>query len=287
METIVSSQNQATIARPVRLCGISANDFRDCVAEIRPAPANHGIVFRTPQGPVRACIANLCRQERHHTTSLRNGEAHVRTVEHLLSALYGLGIDNAAIELKRCGIPFRDFSADWFCRLIVHAGVRELPERRRLAKITERETFFGPGGETAILSPTPHDRLTVECHIDFPDPIGKATVRYDSGDGNYADAVAPARSFMSSPLADGDSDKWERVRSIYPILPEDPSESPLITYTEGRFLTPLRFPNEPATHKLLDFLGDISLLGLRLAGRVEVYRPGHRFTAETVARMAP
>ena len=132
--------------------------------------------------------------------------------------------------------------------------------------------------------PTQDDGLAIDVKIDFPDPIGKMHAEYRSEKTDYLKEISWARSFVASPL-DGNGDKWERIRQIFPILPEDPTESPLITYDKDGYLTPLREPDELAYHKLLDFLGDISLLGCRLSGKIEVHKPGHRFTTETIDKL--
>jgi hypothetical protein len=75
-----------------------------------------------------------------------------------------------------------------------------------------------------------------------------------------------------------DLSKWNGIRTVYKALPEDPKDSPIITFTKDKFLTPLKAENEPATHKLVDTLGDLALVGYRIYGDMEIYVPGHKFT---------
>jgi UDP-3-O-[3-hydroxymyristoyl] N-acetylglucosamine deacetylase len=265
-----SDKLQTTIANAVNLDGLSANDFKDCTAQLLPAPAGQGVVFETPRGTVPAGIDYLNRDEKRHTTSLKKGLACVRTVEHLLSAIHGMGIDNLTVRLNRCGIPFRDFSAEWFAQ--------KLKRDKEFSFEDKKE------GRWIKFWPSKTNCLSINVRIDFPQPIGKLQTDYHSEKTDYLRDVCWARSFVASPL-DGNGDKWERVRQIFPILPEDPTESPLITYDQNGYLTPLRQQNEPASHKLLDFLGDISLLGYGLSGIIDVYKPGHSFTTNVIDKL--
>jgi UDP-3-O-[3-hydroxymyristoyl] N-acetylglucosamine deacetylase len=284
IEIADSQQVQTTIARPVAMEGFTPSDGLPCACELQPAPADQGIVFTHAGQRLPATIAHFDENETRHTSTLRNGELQVQTVEHFLGAIRGCGIDNLTINLDSCGLPFQDFSAEFFVKYLTAAGVTELAARRRVARVKESFEITGADGRCLQLQPSAHDELEISCQIDFPTPLGRHTAYYHSGRTDFVKEIAWARSFICSPLGE-DPDKWNRIRRLYPMLPEDPRAGGLIAYDQDGFLTPLRQADEPARHKLLDLIGDLSLLGYPLAGRLEAHRPGHRFTADCVRRL--
>lgn len=278
-------QPQTTIGRVAVLEGLSAGDFLDCRAELLPAPADQGIVFLAGDETIRADIENYDWNEAAHTTSLVKGDYKVSTIEHLMSAINGLGIDNLTVSLRPCGIPFNDFSAESFSRALAAAGRRQLKQRRTVIEVTEEAEIKGEDGRYLRLRPGADGGLTVRAVSDFPLPIGRMEASFREGLSDYRQDVAWARSFIASPLGAAGK-KWQRIRQRFPILPENPRESPLITYDRSGFLSPLRHPDEPARHKLLDLLGDLMLFGYPLSAEIEAYKPGHRFTAEAVRQLS-
>lgn len=287
MIKIVESRHlqQTTIARPVSLEGFTPSDGLPCACELKPAPADQGIVFTHAGQSLPATIAYFDNSETRHTSTLANGDLRVQTVEHFLGAIRGCGIDNLTISLDSCGIPFQDFSAAFFVKHLRTAGLKRLSAKRRVARVMQAFDISGADGRRLEFQPGPDDGLEIVSRIDFPQPIGQHSAYYHSERTNFVEEIAWARSFMCSPLND-DPEKWNRIRQLYPMLPEDPRQGGLIAYDRNGFLTPLRQADEPARHKLLDLIGDLSLLGYPLAGRLEANRPGHRFTADCVRQLA-
>lgn len=127
----------------------------------------------------------------------------------------------------------------------------------------------------------PLDDLEVRVEIDFNNIIGKQKFSRRINEDIYRKEIAWARTFVRSPL-DGDEGRWERIRKIFPSLPKDQGSSPIIVFNQKEFITKLKASDEPVRHKMLDFLGDISLLGTGLEGSVEIFKPGHYFNQQLV-----
>jgi len=284
VSVIDSVTNRRTIQNEVVLDGLSPHDFKDCQAVLKPAKPNEGIIFETPRGEIKATPENLNRDEKRHTTSLKSGLANVRTVEHLLSAIKGCGVDDIRISIQRCGIPFRDFSAEWFTQKIKQAGLMEQPAKLRTIKINKQFTLESDGRKIIFDVPLVANNLTIESTIEYPNPIGKQSALFNFNPDDYHKSVCWARSVVASPL-DDDGNVWERIRQIFPILPEDPTESPLICHNQEGYLTPLRHENEPAVHKLIDFIGDLALLDCKIEGTLIIHKSGHAFNHENIDQL--
>jgi UDP-3-O-acyl-N-acetylglucosamine deacetylase len=285
LKIVAASKNQTTIGRAVALKGFSSTDFKDCRACLLPGAIDQGIVFRIGGQVIPATIAHVRHGLGEHATVLEKNGIKIRSVAHLLSAIYGLGLDNLVIELEGDSVPLTDYSAKPFVHVLTAAGMEELDAPRNVAKVTKTMRFERPDGAFAIIKPARSLKLLAETVTDFPPPIGLQCCRFAEGRTDYAEEIAWARSFMRSPL-DEAGDKWARVRAKFPVLPEDPTVSPLIVYDRNGYLTRLSDPEEPGRHKMLDLLGDLALLGRRLAAEVRIYKPSHEFTAEIVAALA-
>jgi UDP-3-O-acyl-N-acetylglucosamine deacetylase len=282
-------RRQATLAKPAKLTGVSVRDFEPCYGEVLPAPDGHGIVFEIEGVRVPVSIRSFIKGGP-NTTTLSAGGATVVTVEHLLAALHGLDIDNVLVRLGPGGIPFKDFSAESFTEALLAAGRRELDAPRSVIAVTAPFRVTVPGDDRyAEFLPAEDGGFEVDSVTEFPGLVGRQTARFASGESDFARDLAWARSFCPRPIDQG-GDRWARVRARYPILPEDPRESPMVAFSSDGYLTPLRQPNELACHKLLDFLGDILLCGHFMSARVKLYKSGHTFNAvsarELVNRLA-
>lgn len=264
---------QTTIAKSVRCSGIGLHSGRKVELELLPAEADTGIVFsiNTDQGtkfitpaPDKVVGTGLA-------TTLGNGEGSVATVEHLLAALRGLGIDN--ILVKTCGgeVPIMDGSAASFVYLLRSAGVRELGLPRRVMAVAK--AFEHADGDKRIKA-EPYDGFRVDYTIDFDHPmIGTQKIGFDIDPDSFATHIAKARTFgflrevelmHKNGLALGGSLDNAVVLDEYGVLND-----------EG-----LRFDDEFVRHKVLDFVGDMAVAPLPLMGRFEVSCSGHAFNNE-------
>ncbi|MDD5251486.1 MAG: UDP-3-O-acyl-N-acetylglucosamine deacetylase [Patescibacteria group bacterium] len=284
VELVESVRRQTTIASPATIRGYSLTGFQPCTAELLPAPADHGIVFEVAGQPVAVSLENLVVGGPTHTTALTNGNAQVITVEHFLAAVSAMNVDNLLVRFGKLGLPLPDFSAAAYADALAEAGCVELSAFRREYVVRAPFRVEEPDdGRYAEIKPLDgRDGFVAETVTVFDDPIGEMSAHFVSGETDFRRDLAWARSFVPRPLDDA-GERWVKVRARYPILPEDPKESPLVVFGKDGFITPLRGPDEPGRHKLVDLLGDLTLAGHRLVGEMKVFKPGHSFNA-TVAR---
>jgi UDP-3-O-[3-hydroxymyristoyl] N-acetylglucosamine deacetylase len=256
--------------------GVGIHSGAACAVTVSPADADTGRVFcvGSVEIPARAdFVVDTAR-----CTTLGKDEARVRTVEHLLSALYGLGIDNARMTVDGPEIPILDGSALPFVAAIQAVGIRAQGSLART--ITPSEPIEVRDG-VSLIRITPANALTIEVETEFADwPEGFASICYPvsaHAAEDYAKFVAPARTFamrrevemlLAAGLAQGGS-----------------LENALIITPPDTFSTPLRLPNEWCAHKLLDLLGDLALADARLNIDVFATRPGHRINTLAARRL--
>jgi len=262
-------QAQQTIARPVACAGRGLHTGAAVRLRLRPAPAGAGLAFvreidgRRIEIPARAeCAATGAR-----ATTLARAGASVATVEHLLAACVGLGVDNLRAEVDGPELPACDGSAAAFVALLREAGLRAQATPRRVLRLA-RALEVREGGRW--IRAEPHERLAVEYAIDYAHPaIGRQQVAFDGDDPErFARELAPARTF-------GFVAELPGLRAAE--LARGASLACAIAFDGLRVLNPegLRFADEPVRHKALDLLGDLALLGRRLVARVRVERGGH------------
>ncbi len=238
-----------------------------------PAAANSGIRFRRVDlGGEEIPVAREYLDQTSYATRLRNGSTVVSTVEHVLAAASGLGIDNLIIELNGEEVPIMDGSAGPFVYLMHEAGVRRQQAPRRYIKITEPLRVEEPNKFMAIY---PAERLKISYTIDFDHPmIGVQRETYVVTQSAFTRELAPARTF-------GFLREVEYMRSQGLAL--GGSIDNAIVVGDNSILNPqLRFPDEFVRHKILDAIGDLTLLGAPLLGHVVGYRAGHRMHAALV-----
>ncbi|MBO7603303.1 MAG: UDP-3-O-acyl-N-acetylglucosamine deacetylase [Bacteroidales bacterium] len=284
--------NQRTLSKEYAFEGKGLHTGKHSRVLLRPAPADTGIVFvRTDLGgvQVRAEAANVVSTRR--STMLGSGCAKVGTVEHVLSALTGLGVDNAYIDIDRAEMPILDGSAAPYVAAIAPDGLTEQDAPRVWVEVPG-EILVRREKSGAWIKITPSDEPSVELTIDFPSKVlVKQTVCCDAT-VDYASQIAPCRTFcflhevlplLCLGLARGGDlgnaivivekpmKRWQArlmSKAIGKPLPEKLSA--------GFLCNPdLRFPDECARHKLLDLLGDLRLCGGFLKARIEAYKPGH------------
>jgi UDP-3-O-[3-hydroxymyristoyl] N-acetylglucosamine deacetylase len=262
---------QRTLKTSIRATGIGLHSGAKVYMTLRPAPANTGIVFRRldlPE-PVDVPADALRVTETNLGTTLEAGSARVATVEHLMSALAGLGIDNLFVDLTAPEVPIMDGSAAPFVFLLQSAGIEELSAPKRFFQIF-KTVEVREGDKWARF--TPYDGFRVNFEIDFDHPVlqrqrQKATLDFSTA--AFLKEISRARTFgflkdvetlRANDLALGGSLDNAIVMDEYRVLNEDG----------------LRFQDEFVRHKVLDAVGDLYLLGRCLVGEFTGYKSGHR-----------
>lgn len=261
---------QRTLKNTIRATGVGLHSGEKVFLTLKPAPVNSGIVFRRIDlDPVVDIPANALNVgETTLSTTLVKDHARVDTVEHLLSAMAGLGIDNAIVELSAQEVPIMDGSSGPFVFLLQSAGIAEQEVAKRFIRI-KRKIEVTDGDKMASF--VPYDGFKVSFEIDFDHPVFKQSVQrasLDFSSTSYVKEVSRARTFgftkdleymRSKNLALGGSVKNAIVVDEYRVLNEDG----------------LRYDDEFVKHKILDAVGDLYLLGHSLIGEFVGYKSGH------------
>ena len=265
-------ERQATLARDVTYEGVGIHTGERCHARFRPAPPGAGIRFvRTdlPDHPEIPVAPENAVYDAHQgrRTILRSGNAEVHTVEHLLAAVSGVGIDNIRIELdkREPGDP-GDGSAAMFVELLKQGGRQEQDEERRYIDL-HGPVRFQRG--IAELVAVPHSSLRLSVTIEYPQTfIGTQHAVFDVVPEVFEREIAPARTFVLH----RDVEKLRQAGLI-----QGGSLNNAILVDDNRVVNEggLRFPNEFVRHKALDLLGDLTLLGRPLRAHVMAWRSGH------------
>lgn len=261
---------QRTLKNIIRATGIGLHSGEKVYLTLKPAPVDTGIVFRRtdldPVVEIPAWALNV--GETTMSTTLVNGDVKVDTVEHLLSAMAGLGIDNAYVELSACEVPIMDGSAGPFVFLIQSAGLEEQEAPKKFIRIL-REVTVTDGDKRATFRP--FDGFKVGFEIDFDHPVFQdrtKTASVDFSSTSFVKEVSRARTFgfmrdieflRSHNLARGGSVANAIVVDEEGVLNEDG----------------LRYEDEFVRHKILDAIGDLYLLGKSLVGEYHGYKSGH------------
>lgn len=252
---------RATLAAPIERAGLGLHHGRPCRARLEPAPVGHGWTLNG------APLAALPIADAALATTLATPTGPVATVEHLLAALAGRGIDDVAITIHGGEVPLLDGSAaPWADAITPHAhgGAREV--------LTLTAPIEVHDGDRHLIA-TPAPALHLDVTIDFP-LLGRQ--RYQAPLTAFAEA-APARTFgFAAELAALHAAGRAHGATLDNTLAYD---------SHGRPLTPHRFPDEPARHKWIDLLGDLALLGRPLHAHITAHKPGHALHHRLIARL--
>jgi UDP-3-O-[3-hydroxymyristoyl] N-acetylglucosamine deacetylase len=273
-----ASFHQRTLEQAVATRGVGLHTGAQVTLTLRPAPADHGIVFHRvdlPGSPgIPATVENVV--DTALATTLGKGEARIGTVEHLLAALSGLGIDNLRVEVDGPEVPILDGSSGPFLYLVRSAGIRIL-EAPKSFVVIKRPVVLRDGDREASLSPA--NRLHIDCAIDFHHPLvpGQA-LSIDFSSNSFSRELARARTF-------GFLKDVEKLKTAG--LARGGSLENAIVVDEFSILNPegLRYPDEFVRHKTLDALGDLALFGHPVIGHLRVTKSGHALHHRLVSRV--
>src|SRR6266436_10278894 len=272
-----TSARQTTLAESVEARGIGLHTAVPVQVRLLPAPPDTGYVFRrTDLGglEILATIESVAHCG-YATTLMRTGVM-LSTVEHLLAALRGLGVDNVFIEVDNLEIPIMDGSAENFAEMIEHAGIAEQPLARRALLVRERVSYDQGNRRISV---EPADSYQIDCLIDFAHPmIGVQHLTVELANGNFSKEIAAARTF-------GFTEEIEALRRAN-LIRGGSLDNAIVLTPEGMLnKTGLRFRDEFVRHKILDIIGDLALLGMPILGRVVAERSGHIMHAGLMSKL--
>jgi UDP-3-O-[3-hydroxymyristoyl] N-acetylglucosamine deacetylase/3-hydroxyacyl-[acyl-carrier-protein] dehydratase len=293
-------KNQTTIASEVSISGKGLHTGCAVSITLMPAPVNHGIVFQridlNNKPTVKAHILNVADTSR--STNLQENGVNVKTVEHLLAALAGMGIDNLLILIDAEEVPIVDGSAAPFISMILQTGIVEQPKPKEYISVDEVVKFEKPDvGIELILVPA--EKFSMSVMVDYGTSVLASQYASIKKMEEFVDNIAPCRTFVflhelhyliKNNLVKGgeldnaivfvdkkpDTEILEEVRNFF--------NKKDIQITENGTLNnvSLKCFNEPACHKLLDLLGDLYLLGKPIKGEIIAKKPGHFANTEFV-----
>lgn len=267
-------QYQTTLRDAIAFEGAGLHTGAPARVRVLPAPAGHGLRFRV-NGAVEFPARGDYVVDTARATVLGIGEHRVSTVEHLLSALLGSGVDNALLEVDGPEIPVADGSSKVFCDAIQAVGLATL-RTARLRWIPTEPRVFRDGEKMLIV--TPASSFRVRMTVDYDDPIGTQYAELEVSPEGYRSEIAPNRTFgflheveslINRGLAQGGT-----LENAIVFGPEGP-------------MTPLRCATEPVRHKILDLIGDFALLGAYPQCEVVAIKSGHKLHCSAVRELRP
>ncbi len=271
MNAVVAKQK--TLNSVVRCSGVGLHSGKMVQMALCPAEANMGIVFVRTDIDEGDGARALVQARYHYVTDTMLGTTienmygvRVSTIEHLMAALWGMGVDNAVVEINGPEVPIMDGSSDPFVFLIECAGLVEQDALRRVMKVTRAITVNEGDSTLTIL---PHDGFVLDVEIAFAhDVISNQKAEYDFSKVTFRQMLSRARTF-------GFARDVERLQAIG--LARGGSLNNAVVIGDDRVLNEdgLRFDDEFVRHKALDCVGDFFLAGMRLQGQVIAYKPGH------------
>ncbi len=290
-------QKQQTISRDYTFSGKGLHTGVEVTMHLLPAPENHGVKFcRTDLdgNPTIDALAEYVKTTERGTL-LKSGDTSVATVEHILSALYALGADNVLIELNGPEVPIMDGSAGAFASAISKDGLKDQEADKRVFVVKEK-LFLKDEVSGSEITLVPDDVFSADVMIDFNSALlGCQFARYNK-ETDYTTEIAPSRTFVFLhdvlKLYNSGLIKGGNLENAVILAEEEPSQLEQqkleeiygkrdIKLTRGYLNTrQLKYPNECARHKLCDLLGDISLSGVKIVGKITAVKPGHTINTQ-------
>lgn len=275
----MSSEPQQTLAKSASVSGMSLHTGEKVTLKLQPAPVDFGLKFRRKdlqdEPTIDATIANLKTVER--ATTIGEGSVRVHTVEHVLSSLSAMGIDNAIIEMDANEPPIGDGSAQPYVELIKKAGIVAQEKPRQVFDVREPVYVETKAGSILVILPDPKFRISCTQ----AGPGGQFTQFFSTEitPAIFEREIAPARTFVY----------YEDVQPLMEknLIKGGSLENAIVIRGEAILSKePLRFPDEFVRHKIIDIIGDLALFGQRISGHVVAVRPGHGANAELVRALA-
>ena len=294
---------QRTLKQSFSLEGKGLHTGLNIKITFNPAPENHGYKIQRidlPEQPVIEALAeNVVGTQR--GTVLKVKDAQVSTVEHALGALYAFGIDNCLMEVNAPEFPILDGSAKYYAEAIQNAGIAEQKEDKDYYVVRNRMEYKHEASGTSIVL-LPDDKLSLLTLIDFDSPVLPNQYATLNNLADFSEEIAACRTFVfvreiepllkNNLIKGGDLDNaiviydkelpQDELDKLAATMNQPTQKAPKLGYLNNKSLV---FDNEPARHKLLDMLGDLSLIGKPLKGKVIATRPGHTANTEMAKKI--
>jgi len=270
---------QRTIKKSVQARGVGIHSGKTVNMKLLPAELNHGIVFRRMDaGGKEVKALNVFVNELVLSTSLKDGDVKVSTVEHLMSAFSALGIDNIVVELDSFEVPIMDGSSSPFVFLVQAAGIEEQNASKNFIVI-KKPIKVKRGDSWAELSPYNGFKISIE--IDFDHEKVKESgqkISIDFSNQSYLKEISRARTF-------GYMRDLETLKAANKALGASPDNAIALTDDDILNEDGLRYSNEFVKHKVLDIVGDLYLLGANVIGHYEGFKTGHFLNNELITTL--
>jgi UDP-3-O-[3-hydroxymyristoyl] N-acetylglucosamine deacetylase/3-hydroxyacyl-[acyl-carrier-protein] dehydratase len=289
----MTQQKQSTLVTEYHYEGKGLHTGKFCRMTLKPAPENTGIVFhRTDLGenafikPLAEFITSTSRN-----TTIADGEVSVLTIEHLMSALTGMGVDNVMIDLDTMEVPILDGSARYYVEDFRKDGLKQQDAERKYITI-DKEIKVSDEKSGSWVKVAPSDEVSYDATIDFGSRVLGVQEAHWDPTMDYATEIGPCRTFVflhevaylfqNNLIKGGDVDnaivivehplpqeQFEKMKSVF--------NHPNLSINENGYLNnlELHFPNECGRHKLLDLIGDVRLCGGFVKGKITAFKPGH------------
>ena len=298
MATNIYSDFQHTLASEARISGVGIHSGQTVEMTLKPSDANTGIIFKRtdlPNAPiVKADVDNVVDTTR--STTIEANGARVSTIEHLMAALVGNMVDNVLIEINGPEVPILDGSAAPFVEIIKKSGVQQQDAAKVYYTLQHNISFTDEQKKVEMVA-LPYHEFRINTLIDFNSPVlgtQHASIRHIS---DFDEQIAPCRTFCFfhelEYLLDHNLIKGGDINNAIVVVDKAVSEDQVkriakvfkkenVKVSEGGILNnlDLRFPNEPARHKLLDVIGDLALVGFPFKAHIIANRPGHSSNIE-------
>tara|TARA_B100000941_G_scaffold285061_1_gene256599 strand:- start:994 stop:1866 length:873 start_codon:yes stop_codon:yes gene_type:complete len=269
IDTLKISHNQQTIVKPLSINGIGLHTGIDVSMKLYPAEADYGIKFirkdLNDNNVIDAIWSNVTNTKLSTTISNKNG-ASVSTIEHLMSALSGLHIDNIKVEIDGPEVPIMDGSSIIFVNLIDTASIKNLHKKRKILKVKQN---IKVERDTSFVELKPNSQFSIDFEIDFPSKlVSQQSCQLQLVNGNYKTDIASARTF-------GFEKDVDMLRSNGLALGGSLENAVVVGETKILNSDGLRFKDEFVRHKILDSIGDLYLAGSPIQGYFSGSKSGH------------
>ncbi len=279
IQMAVTPELQHTVGKSAGFSGTALHTGEKVTLRLHPAPVDHGIKFKRKdlqdEPTIDAKIENLKMVER--ATTIGEGSIRVHTVEHVLAALWAMGVDNAVVEMDANEPPIGDGSAQSYVDLIRKAGVIAQEEPRKFFHVRDTMHVESKTGTLIIL--LPDEKFRISCTQAGPNNQFSQFFSMEVTPAVFEREIAPARTFVY----------YEDVKPLMDknLIKGGSLENAIVVRGEAVLSKePLRFSDEFVRHKILDVIGDLALVGRRIRGHVVAVKPGHATNAELARAIA-
>ena len=295
--------NQKTITNQCSISGYGIHTGKKVNLELYPAKENTGIVFQRidlkDKPTVRAFFKNVASTNR--STNIKDKNAEVQTIEHLMAAIFSLGIDNLLIKIDNIEVPIIDGSSKKFTEILRNSSIKEQSSIKKSIRITKKHVIKIDENES-YYQIEPSEKFSVEVKLDYDARFLKNQIAVLEDINKFEDQISSARTFSFLNEVDylikNNLIKGGNLDNSVIIVNENANEDVKkylidkfgkenLSFEIGKLLNKkkLRFDNEPARHKLLDFIGDLSLIGSNIKGKITCFKPGHKSNYEFVKKL--